>query len=77
MDTSKISKCLHHNRIHKAVATIFLNTLQKHYQLPIFGILKMSGHFHQKGLYQHVETLVFILSACQMTSIPNFFFEIL
>ena len=34
---------------HKAVATIFLNILEKYYQLPILGILNMSGHFHQKG----------------------------
>ena len=27
---------------HRAVATIFLNTLQKYYQLPILGILNMS-----------------------------------
>ena len=34
---------------HKAVGTVFLNMLQKYYQLPILGILNMSGHFHQKG----------------------------
>ena len=32
---------------HKAVATIFLNILQKYYELPILGILGV--YFHQKG----------------------------
>ena len=34
---------------HKRVATIFLNILEKYYQLPILGILNMSRHFDQKG----------------------------
>ena len=39
-----------------AVATHFLNILQKYYQLPILGTLDMSGHFHQTQLCQLVET---------------------
>ena len=33
----------------KAAPTIFLNISQKYYQLPILGVLNMSGHFHQKN----------------------------
>ena len=32
----------------KSSCNLFLNILQKYYQLPILGTLDMSGHFHQK-----------------------------
>ena len=54
----------------KAVATFFLNILQKCYQLPILGTFDMSGYFHQKGQYQLAETLMFVWIQ-KMNSIPK------
>ena len=53
-----------------------VNILQRYYQLPILGTLDMSGNFHQKGLCQLVETLIFICMQ-KINFIYNFFFEIL
>ena len=69
----KYLNVLHHTKV---VATIFLNISQKYYQLPIVGTLGMSGHFHQKGYYQLVETMTFICMQ-KMNFIPDLFFEIL
>ena len=44
----KYLNVLHPNRTQKQLRYVFLNTLQKYYQLPILGILGMPGHFHQK-----------------------------
>ena len=43
---------------------------------PVLGILNMSDHIDKKWEYQLVETLKFICMP-KMTSIPDFFFEIL
>ena len=45
----KISECFASQQNTKQLQQCFLNILQKYYQLPILGILDMSGHFHQNG----------------------------
>ena len=46
---TKYLNILQHNRTQKSSQDIFLNILQKYYQLPLLGTLGMSGHFHQNS----------------------------
>ena len=39
---------LRSNNEHYWTPVKYLNVLEKYYQLPILGVLDMSGHFHQK-----------------------------
>ena len=44
----KYCNVLQLNRTQKQLRHVFLNILQKYYQLHILGTLDTSGHFHQK-----------------------------
>ena len=72
---AKYLNVLRHKKTKKLLQYFFLNILQK-FNKPLFlGNLDLSGNFHQKSIIQLVEILILMNS--KMSSIHNFFLEIL